>query len=280
MGYSRSELTSMAAEGMGQARQRQSRLARMLAEQPWCIYCGGETTGSSVDHMPPIVVCEDKQRPVGMEFIACKECHDGTRKPDQVAGLFCRAYPNSTSPTGREQMAKSFTGIRNNQPEVFNELRPAREQLRFARSATGIMADGGGALNVGENTHRRMVQFGARAALALHHHLTGTIVPKTGLIWVVWHTNERLITGDMPDPFDGRLPPHQTLKAGRNTLEGQFDFSSRATEDSRMSAHMMSFRLSFAIQAAIAIDAADFATARAKKPELFFEPGFLRTIPR
>jgi hypothetical protein len=63
-------------------------------------------------------------------------------------------------------------------------------------------------------------------------------------------------------------------------LDGQFDFSSRATEDSRMSAHMMSFRLSFAIQSAIAIDAADFAMARAKKPELFFEPGFLRTIPR
>ncbi len=73
---------------MGQAQQRKSRLARMLAEQPCCVYCGGERPGSSVDHMPPIGVCDDRLRPVGMEFIACKECHDGTRKPDQVAGLF------------------------------------------------------------------------------------------------------------------------------------------------------------------------------------------------
>jgi hypothetical protein len=250
----------------------------MLAEQPWCIYCGGETPGSSVDHMPPIAVCDDKLRPVGMEFIACKQCHDGTRKPDQVAGLFCRVYPTSPSPTARQQVTKMFAGLRNNQPEVFDELRPTREQLRFARSGAGVMADIGGAFNVGDKTHQRIMQFGARGALALHHHLTGTIVPKTGLVWVVWHTNERLITGDMPDPFDGRLPPHQTLKAGRNTLEGQFDFSSRATEDGRMSAHMMSFRLSFAIQAAVAIDAVDFATARGRRPELFFEPGFLRAI--
>ena len=81
-----------------------------------------------------------------MEFIACKECHDGTRKPDQVAGLFCRAYPNSTSPTAQQEMARIFAGLRNNQPEVFDELRPTHQQLQFARSATGLMADGRGAL--------------------------------------------------------------------------------------------------------------------------------------
>jgi hypothetical protein len=189
-------------------------------------------------------------------------------------------YPNSTSPTAREQIAKIFAGLRNNQPEVFSELRPTREQLQFARSATGVMADGGGAFNVGDKTHQRIMQFGARAALALHYHLTSKVVPKSGLVWVVWHTNERLIMGDFSAAFGAYLPPHKTLKAGRNTLEGQFDFSSRATDDCRMSAHMMTFRLSFAIQAAVAIDAADFAVPRAKKPELFFEPGFLRTIPR
>jgi hypothetical protein len=265
---------------MGQARQKQTRLQRILAVQPWCVYCGGETPGSSVDHMPPIAVCDDKQRPVGMEFIACKQCHDGTRKPDQIAGLLCRAYPNSTSPTAREQFAKILAGLRNNQPEVFNELRPSRRQLRIARSATGAMADGGGALNVGDKTHQRIMQFGARAALSLHYHLTGNIVPKTGLVWVVWHTNERLITGDFPETFAAYLPPHQTLRAGRNTLEGQFDFSSRVTDDNRMSAHMMTFRLSFAIQAAVALDAADFLAARAKKPELFFEPGFLTALAK
>jgi hypothetical protein len=44
------------------------------------------------------------------------------------------------------------------------------------------------------------MQFGARAALALHYHLTANIVPKTGLVWVVWHTNERLVMGDFPEP--------------------------------------------------------------------------------
>jgi hypothetical protein len=83
----------------------------MLAEQPWCIYCGGATPGSSVDHMPPIAVCDDKLRPVGMEFIACKKCHDGSRKPDQVAGLsissLCRGVTVSlTRTTGCGGVAK------------------------------------------------------------------------------------------------------------------------------------------------------------------------------
>jgi hypothetical protein len=79
----------------------------------------------------------------------------------------------------------------------------------------------------------------ARAALALHFHYTQQIVPETGLVWVTWYTNERLIRGDHPISFAQMLPPRQTLRAGRNTLEGQFDFSSRTTDDNRMSAHIL-----------------------------------------
>jgi hypothetical protein len=81
-------------------------------------------------------------------------------------------------------------------------------------------------------------------------------------------------------PYFKAISKLNAARAGRNTLEGQFDFSSRVTDDNRASAHMMTFRLSFAIQAAVTPDAADFAEIRAKKPELFFEPGFLCTIPR
>lgn len=262
---------------MGQARQRKTLLLRKLTEQPWCIYCGGITAGTSVDHMPPIGVCDDRQRPPGMEFVACTECHEGTRKADQVAGLLCRTLPNSPSPTAKQELAKIIAGVRNNQLDVFNELAPSMQQLLTARHASGVL-DASGAFNIGDITHQRMLQFGARAALALHHHLTRQIAPTGGLVFVVWHTNEVLFSGDFPDFIARHLPPPQSLNAGRKTLGEQFQYSSRETDDKRMTAHTMTFRLSFAVQAAVAMDAADFSEQRDKMPKQFFAPGFLKEL--
>jgi hypothetical protein len=262
---------------MGQARQRQTLLQRKLAEQPWCIYCGGTTAGTSVDHMPPTGVCDDRQRPPGMEFVACSECHDGTRKADQVAGLMCRTLPNSPSPTAKQELAKILAGVRNNQPDVFNELAPSLQQLLVARRARGVL-DAGGVFSIGDITHQRMMQFGARATLALHYHLTGQIVPAGGLVFVVWHTNEVLFSGAFPDFIARKLPAPQTLNAGRKTLGEQFQYSSRETDDKCMTAHTMTFRLSFAVQSAVAVDAAGFSEQRRKMPMQFFEPGFLKAL--
>lgn len=262
---------------MGQARQRQTHLQRKLTEQRWCIYCGGTTLGTSLDHMPPIGMCDDRQRPPGMEFVACDECHEGTRKADQVAGLLCRTLPNSPSPTAARELAKILAGVRNNQPDVFDELAPSIEQLVKARRASGIR-DAGGAFNIGDVTNQRMLQFGARATLALHHHLTGQIVPASGVVFVIWHTNEVLFSGGFPDFIARHLPPPQTLNAGRKTLGEQFQYSSRQTDDKRMTAHTMTFRLSFAVQAAVALDSADFSEGRRKMATQFFEPGFLKAL--
>ena len=121
---------------MGQARGRLTFLQRKLAEQPWCIYCGGTTAGTSLDHMPPIGVCDDRQRPPGMEFVACAKCHDGTRKADQIAGLMCRTFPNTVSPTAKQEMAKIFAGVRNTQTAVFKELAPSMHEVLFDRFTT------------------------------------------------------------------------------------------------------------------------------------------------
>lgn len=132
-------------------------------------------------------------------------------------------------------------------------------------------------LNVGDKTHAAMLKFGARAAAALHFEATKEIVPPGGGIWVSWHTNERIIKGDFPSDFADMLPPHTTLGAGtKRALEGQFEYSSRPTDDGLMSAHMIAFRLSFAIQAAVATDVGSFAKVEATKPQLIFCPGFLK----
>jgi hypothetical protein len=177
----------------------------------------------------------------------------------------------------KQELAKIIAGVRNNQPDVFDDLAPSMQQLLIARRASGV-PDAGGAFNIGDITHQRMLQFGARAALALHHHLTGQIVPAGALVFVIWHTNEVLFSGDFPDFIARHLPPPQTLNAGRKTLGEQFQYSSRQTDDKRMTAHTMTFRLSFAVQAAVAVDADDFSDQRRRMPKQFFEPGFLKAL--
>jgi hypothetical protein len=191
--------------------------------------------------------------------------------------MLCRTLPNSQSSTAKQELVKILSGLRNNQPEVFNELAPSMEQVLRARRA-GVSLDAEGAFNIGGITHHRMMLFGARAALALHYHQTGQITPPDGLVFVVWHTNEVLFTNDFPDFIARHLPPPQTLNAGRKTLGAQFQFSSLETDDKRMTAHTMTFRLSFAVQAAVAVDRADFSEQRNKMPKQFFEPGFLRSL--
>ena len=250
------------------------RLERMQRDQPWCIYCGGTTAGTTVDHMPPITVCDLRQRPAGLEFLACEDCHEGTRKADQIAGVISRAFPDPTTEATREEFKALMSGLANNQREILLEWRASEEQRRFADKAAGTFK-GSGALNIGDKTHAAMLRFGARAEAALHFEATKRIVPSGGGIWASWHTNERIIKGDFPADFADMLPPYTTLGAGtKRGLDGQFEYSSRVTDDGLMSAHMITFRLSFAIQAAVATDMA--RKIESHKPQLIFRPGFLK----
>lgn len=266
---------------MGDAKRREKRLTKMQMEQPWCIYCGGTTLGTSVDHMPPITVCDLRQRPAGLEFLACSECHEGTRKDDQVAGFICRVFPDPASEAARAEVRALLKGLKNNQPDIMREWEPTPAQRRFGSEMGGALWARTGALNIGEKTHAALLRFSARAAAALHFAATGRIVPKGGAIWSTWHTNERLIKGDFPAEFADMLPPHTTLGAGtRKSLDGQFEYSTNVSSDGLVSMHMITFRLSFAIQAAVSVDAANFEKIAAEKPEYVFRPGFLKNAQR
>ncbi len=259
---------------MGEAKQRMNRLAKMQADQPYCIYCGGDVCGSSIDHMPPITVFANRQRLKGMEYMACQPCHDGTRALDQVAGMLCRLYPNDDTPATRAELEKIMRGIGNNFPDILREMAPKRERPSIMRQARQAFPGAVAAMTVGPILHRTVSKFGARVALALHYELCREIVPRDGAALVRWHTNASLLDGSFPDDFVSLLGSPKSLRQGRKSLEGQFDFSSIATEDRSISAHLATFRSSFAIQCFVARDVAVFDRF-SEYPQLLFRPAFL-----
>ena len=176
-------------------------------------------------------------------------------------------------PWMHDRLLKMMVGLRNNQPEVYEELgKTETSPWLLANRARGLMLDGS-AIRIGIRTHERILQFGARAALALHYHLTKKVVALGGSVFVYWYTNEKIIKRELPEFIIDRLPSLQTLSAGQKSLKGQFEYSSREMEDKRMTGHMMTFRTSFAMQVLVAIDVADFAALRSQlHPTHFYQP--------
>ncbi len=153
---------------MGQAKNR---LKRMQSEQPWCVYCGATTLGTSVDHMPPIAIFDNRQRYGDMVYLACKACHTGTRPLDHVASFFSRVYPDPNTPETRQEMVEVVHSIENNFPGLLAELRPTPEQIAEASHPPSPFGQDDRPLNLSERAHDFLLQFGARAALALHYEL-------------------------------------------------------------------------------------------------------------
>ena len=73
--------------GMGEGNRRKQAI---LSACPNCIYCGGNTLATTVEHMPPRMMFAGKQRPPGLEFAACKGCNHGSSHADLVASLMSR----------------------------------------------------------------------------------------------------------------------------------------------------------------------------------------------
>jgi hypothetical protein len=247
----------------------------MQANQPWCIYCGGTTLGTNVDHMPPTGLFDLRTRWEGMEYLSCEPCREGTRKMDAVAGLMSRLYATKPgTPAIKEEIRKCFAGVGRKMPEVIKEMH-VDEDLRGATYKYGALPDAAAVFTTGPLVNSYLTEFGARVALALHYELTQEILPASGGVFVHWMSNKAIVDNEIPESFLAMLGPPKTLTQGKQSLEDQFHYQSLAEGKDR-SAHFAAFRVSFAIQAFVMRDHNEMAHVARDLPAKIFRPGFLR----
>lgn len=236
---------------MGQAKQKKSRIERMRQQQPFCFYCGGVTPIETIEHIPPICVFDYGFRPRGLEFGACYPCNHNSRLDDMALAVVSRCFPD---PVGEELMGEArrhIDALHNNWVDLGLELLPTRRQIFMARAASGIA----GALNArGPLLDGAMKRIGLRLGLALHCDQTGLVVPRAGGVLVRWYTNYQEHIGRFPEDLLRPLGPLRTLKQGRRTAAGQFNFSSLSMPNGNMSAHMARFRQSIVIVSLVTMD--------------------------
>jgi hypothetical protein len=253
-------------------------LRRMKSEQPWCVYCGKTSPGTSVDHMPPITVFDKRQRHKGLEFLACDDCHAGTRPLDQIAGFLCRIYVKGNFSVALREFQQAGIAVRNNFPTLLEEWSPVGPgDAALVREARGHLPGTRFAMKSGPKTAMVLSRFAARAALALHYELCGNIVPKAGGAIVRWYTHAEIVTNKVfPPDFVSLLGKPQTLRQGAKSLAEQFEYSSKTSDDGLASVHMVIFRAAFSFHAVVDHDASRLVEALGAKQGDMFRPGFLK----
>ena len=260
---------------MGEAKRKQTLKDRIIERQPFCVYCGGETPATTVDHMPPITMFDLRDRPKGLEFSACHDCNMSSSKVDLVAGLMSRIFPNSERAGAKEELGKIMKNVNRFNPGLLEEMRPSRDKLEgFLRKFGKMPPNIGGPLNAsGPLLNAAMNKFAAKLGLALHYHTTGSILPVTGALGVRWFSNFEAWQGKLPEELVGMFPNPKTLKQGQKHVSDQFLYDSIHAPEAGMSGHYATFRNSFAVMA-IAAEVDNEAVN--EKTKNMFRPGCLK----
>jgi hypothetical protein len=216
-----------------------------------------------------------KERPKGLEFLACEACNVGSSREELAAALLSRLLPDSEAEPAQAEFQRLLGAAENNFPGILRELRPSARQQKRARITLGVDAGDPPVLNVsGPIVNSVMQRFGAKMGLARHRHATGRIVPRQGGVWPSWYPNYDLQSGRFPDRIVALLGPPETLRQGRKEVGKQFQFAWLVAQDSPcVSVHMVTFRASFAVLAFVAEDSSFFEDIPSKD---IFRPGFMK----
>jgi hypothetical protein len=247
----------------------------LVAEQPTCTYCGGTAATTSRDHCPPIGIFDGSKRPRGLEFGACRECHDGTRAIDQLAAVASRLlFIGEETPEQRADTRRHIEGLVNNQPQLALAFRNARPASTLGgRTGYAISLDGQ------DRLHSAMRAFGARVGLALYRERVGQPAPSESVILARWYSNVQLEHDEQVENFIRSFGAPHTLVMGRQNVVEQFRFwGGPAGDDPTLFGAFAAFRQSFGVVAIISTDSASTgwdATALANNASAY-RPGFLK----
>jgi hypothetical protein len=200
----------------------------LLGRQPLCIFCGGTTPASTVDHQPARSFFDGRIWPEGYEFPACEPCNKKSKDHEHVLTTLVRLKGEGEQNAQREvDFAKFAKAMKNNFPGLLRVLGPD-EKNGFIRSR-GLW-----------------VPVGRAFPLQLPMVAIGNILPADATITVKWCTNAGLpefMTEEMK-AFVAGLTEKPTLVRNGKDLSDQFDYRYRASEDGSASMYFIKFRQS------------------------------------
>jgi len=219
---------------MGEAKQKLTATAKLIAQFPRCALCGGDRASVTREHMPPKALFDKSHRPDKLVMPSCKECNGGTSKADLTAAMVSR-WKYYSSPQERDDHTKLSRQVRIQAPELLREwtsLGPVDKAgaLQNLRVHGVNVPDDAGAAAIGKLTIRQLNIFAHKATLCLYFENLKQPVPNHGRVSAYWRTKEDFAKDGVPQFFSSYFQSIPSWCRGNGTRQNNLTIASRSTE--------------------------------------------------
>lgn len=245
--------------GMGNKRLHKQ---KFLREHSICCFCGGVNPAIEIDHVPGRVFFKERQWPDGYQFPACIECNRATRFDEKVVAFLARFNSGEESEAESSEFEAMMQELSRHDPEFISDIRPftANETRRFLKQRNiekppGVVTSDIPLVKVGEVVNKAVRKFGRKLFLALWFKHTGTILPKSGGMRIVWLTNasQKIDDSAISTMFE-TLSGIPSLIRNSHHLHDQFTYRYAITTSGDGAGFIVWFRQSFGLLCTMAVD--------------------------
>lgn len=204
---------------MGEA---QNKRKRFLASHPKCCFCGGTEPATTVDHIPARTCFPERAGPEGFEFPACENCQGASRLDELAFAMFVRVNDPSNDNYRRDEIRKSYSGIKNNLPHLLPFTGLSKSAKRRALRDKGlkkppnVLIDDVPLVGVPAAIDEYIHRYARKMAAALYYREKGKPIGRDFVIWSHWAqaVDKRQMEGLMKV---AKMSPFMTV-GGRSNL--------------------------------------------------------------
>ena len=229
---------------------------RFLAANPFCVFCGGTSSATTIEHCPPRALFQHKHWPEGFEFASCDECNHGTSDHDAIVSMLARMDPDDSSGNADGRIPGLIKNVSNQFPNMISKMLPSATEARQKNRALGIKPRPGqtqqdvAPILVPEEMSRAVATFARKLAKAIYVREVAAVFPNEGTLILNWFTNAEIVQHGKYVLFDllkdvpGRAVP---LQRGGRYLDEQFQYKLSITPESHVFMLQARFGVAFGL---------------------------------
>lgn len=222
---------------MSEAKLKKTATNRLLAQHPFCCFCGGETVATTREHYPPKALFDNSHRPDQLVAPACNPCNDVSRNADLVTAIVARWRFSELEETEAADIKKLIQRLRYQAPNIGREWLEMSSGTGQKRARRHLQNNGvpvsfeSGYVSVGQETIPQLNLFSHKIALAMYFDATKTPLPLSGVVFAQFSTKEDVIANGIPDEVKAHLGAPQSLKQGQWDTRLHFEFRTALSDD-------------------------------------------------
>ncbi len=239
---------------MGQSRtKQQSARDAAFSKTDRCVYCGGGTLATTVDHCPPRGIFLERNWPEGFVFPACAACNSGSRDEESLIAFMVRL--NSTLNAEEDELFKRHVDrLARTHPEELQYLATAgaSTKRRIARHI-GVSPPPGSTYaelplaRLPERWKEVMRSFGEKLTKAVHFHELGRICPTSCHVIVEIRSNALDMASPLSEDLVSTMGRTHEIKRTKVDISDQFSYLTKRAGDGSVAMYVFSFNQSFSL---------------------------------